>query len=95
MRGDHQARPRRGAGAIAEHVAGRIDAHVPQTELLEGLLQDVAARRLLEGGRWHLAEANLILNRLRFVRLGGIDRRSHGCIFQQVRRGRGFFLRAD
>ena len=46
MRGEDEVRARRRAGVVAEHVAGLVDAHVLQPELLEHALQLVAARRL-------------------------------------------------
>ena len=66
------ATTRRGRGAvartIAEHVAGAIDANVLEAEMRELALQHLAARRFLERRRRHLAEANLIVDRLRFAR---------------------------
>ena len=48
VRGDDDVRPRRGAGMMAEHVAGPVDRHVLQPQLLEHALQLPAARFFLE-----------------------------------------------
>ena len=64
MRRDDDVRMRRGAWPIAEHVAGFVDPHALQAELVERALQLGAASLLFERRRSDLTESNLILNQL-------------------------------
>ena len=86
MRGHHDARPRGRAGVVAEHVAGFVDTDVLQPELLEHPLQLPAADLFLERRRGDLAEADLILDRLRLARLCVVDRRPHGGVIDEIGR---------
>ena len=53
------------AALLAEHVALLVDAHVREPALLEHLRVELRALGFLERRRLHLAEPNLILERLR------------------------------
>ena len=75
VRGDHQVRPRRGAPPLGDHVAGRVDAHVLQASPRQGVAKDLRAGRLVERRRRHLAEPDLVGNRLLLARAGMLERR--------------------
>ena len=85
VRGDHDARPRRGAGPIAEHVADFVHADVLQPELLKDALQLLATNRFHERGRRDFAETDLIGDGLRFGRLRRIERGFDRWILEQIR----------
>ena len=86
VRGEHQIRPRGLAGPHADHVAGRVDAYVAQSEFLEQALQLLSADRFLEGRRGNLAEARLKLEGARLVALCGVHGGAHGGVVAQFRR---------
>ena len=87
MRRDYDVRMRRGAWPIAEHVAGFVDPHALQAELVERALQLGAASLLFERRRSDLTESNLILNRLRLGRLRRRERKLDGRLLQEIRDG--------
>ena len=59
VRGEYQVGVRGLAGPDADHVAGRVDAYVAQTQFLEEALQLLPADGFLEGRRGNFAEPGL------------------------------------
>ena len=86
VRGEHQVRTRGLAGPHADHVAGRVDAHVLQAEFLEQALQLLPANGLLEGRRGNFAEAGLQLQDARLIALRGFHGGAHGGVVAQFGR---------
>ena len=76
--------PGGGAGPIAQDVAGPVDAHITEAELLEGLAKQLATSGFLEWGRGSFAKADLILDGPRLAHPDGIERRLDQGILQQT-----------
>jgi hypothetical protein len=74
--------------SIAKHVPDSINPDILQAELHEFALEYFATRCLVERRRRHLAEANLIVDRLRFARFRGVQRGTNGRVLHQALDGR-------
>ena len=85
VRGEHEVRPRRGARALAEHVADLVDAHVLQAELAELAGVELGALRLLERRRLDLADLDLLGQGAGLVGPGGGERGLDRGVLQQLR----------
>src|ERR1019366_6214476 len=76
--GEYQVRARGLARSDDDDVAGRVDAHVAQAEILEQALQLLSADGFLEQRRGNLAEAGLKVERTRLIAPGGFHGGAHG-----------------
>lgn len=63
-----------GAWAHSDHIAGSIDVHVLEAQLLEQALQFLRTRRLMERRRGDLTNPDLLVDKMRFIPLSGVQR---------------------
>jgi hypothetical protein len=64
--GNHDTRSARRTWSIAADVSGGIDLHIPKTQALESLPEQLAASAFLEAWRRYFTDPYLIVDRLRF-----------------------------
>jgi hypothetical protein len=72
--GNHEARSARRTRSIAAHVSGGIDVHIPKTQTLESLPEQLATSAFLETWRRYFANPYLIVDRLLFSSLRRLHR---------------------
>ena len=81
--GENQIGARGLAGPDTDHVAGRVDAYVAQTEFLEQALQLLTADVFHERRRGNFAEAGLKLQNARLIALRGFHGGAHSGVVTQ------------
>jgi hypothetical protein len=73
MRGNHQVRPLGYAAPFGDDVASLVHADALQASAREGIAEHLGTCRFVERRRWHLAEPDLIRDRLRFAGAGAVE----------------------